>query len=110
MGLEVSDEDVEELVGDHRELTTEELQDLHIEMQQTAEITSDEEEETRKNVPSSEIKDILSMWNKVNWLVEKNPPDKSIAGRICNLFNDNVFPSFGQILIEAVETDNSFLV
>ncbi|XP_066444151.1 E3 ubiquitin-protein ligase ZFP91 isoform X1 [Eleutherodactylus coqui] len=95
MGLEVSVEDVEELVDDpSEELTTEELQDLHLEMQQTA----DGEEETGEDVPSSEIKDILSMWSKVQGFVEKNHPDKAVAGRVCNLFNDNALPYFRQIL------------
>lgn len=55
MGLEVSAEDVEELDDDQREeLTTEELQDLHLEVQQTAdEFASNEEEETGESVSSS---------------------------------------------------------
>ncbi|XP_066131217.1 tigger transposable element-derived protein 1-like [Saccopteryx bilineata] len=102
VGLEVSGEDVEELVDDRSEekLTTEELQDLHLELHQTAdeEVASDEEEETGENVPSSEIKDIISMWSKVQRFVEKNHPDKAVAGCVCNLFNDNVLPHFRQIL------------
>lgn len=85
---EVCGEDVEELVSDHsKELTTEELQDLHLDLQPMA-FVSDKEEESGENVPSSEIKSILSMWSKVKVLVVKNHPDKAVAGHVCNLFND----------------------
>ncbi|XP_048366890.1 tigger transposable element-derived protein 1-like isoform X1 [Sphaerodactylus townsendi] len=101
MGLEVSGEDVEELVDGHsEELTTEELPVLHLELQRMAdeEVASDEEEEIRENVPSSELKGIFSMWRKVQGFVEKNHPDKAVAGRVCNSFNDNVLSHFRQIL------------
>lgn len=63
--MEVRSEDVEKLVDDHsEELTTEELQNLHLEAQQTADekVALDEKVETGKNVPPSKIKDI-SMWS-----------------------------------------------
>ncbi|XP_066242692.1 tigger transposable element-derived protein 1-like [Saccopteryx leptura] len=93
MGLEVSGEDVEELVDDHsEELTTEELQDLHPEVQLMAveEVASNEEEETGENVPSAEIKDVFSIRSKVQGFVEKYHPDKAVAGCVCNSFNDTV--------------------
>lgn len=63
MDLEVSDEDVEELVDEHSgETTTAELQVLHLEVQQT----TDEEEEKGKNVPYSETKHIFFIWN-IRW-------------------------------------------
>ncbi|XP_076358046.1 uncharacterized protein LOC143250798 isoform X2 [Tachypleus tridentatus] len=54
MGLNVSGDDVEELVEDNNtELTTEELQDLQKEQQQKAtEKVSSDEEEGREDVPS----------------------------------------------------------
>ncbi|GCC45015.1 hypothetical protein chiPu_0028859, partial [Chiloscyllium punctatum] len=61
MGLEVSEEDVEELVEDHKnELTTEELQHLH-KMQQeevAEEISSEEEKGAGGNISSAEIKEL----------------------------------------------------
>ena len=67
-GLDVSGQDVEELVDDHREeLTTEELQDLQMQHQQMAaeEIASEEEEERGENVPFSVIKDVCAKWSEV---------------------------------------------
>ncbi|GCC24533.1 hypothetical protein chiPu_0002934 [Chiloscyllium punctatum] len=62
MRLEVSEEDVEGLVEDHKnELTTEELQHLH-KMQQeevAEEITSEEEEGASGNISIAEIKELL---------------------------------------------------
>lgn len=67
----------------NEEFTTEELQDRHLEAQEAAdeEFTSDEEGGARKNVPSSDIKTIFSMWNKVQGFVEKNCPDKDVASQ-----------------------------
>ena len=64
MGLDVSGQDVEELVDDHREvLTTEELQNLQLEQQQmAAEEIASEEEERGENVPSLVIKDMCAKW------------------------------------------------
>ena len=68
MGLEVSEEDVEELVEDHKhELTTEELKHLH-KMQQEEledEISSEEEEGAIGNICSAEIKELCSLWSKL---------------------------------------------
>ncbi|XP_069944218.1 zinc finger protein 674-like [Cherax quadricarinatus] len=59
MGLDVSLEDVEELVEDHNEeLTTEELQELQQEQQQIAaqNLTAEEEEERWKKVESKRVR------------------------------------------------------
>lgn len=43
----------------NEEFITKELEDLPLEVRQTAEVASDDEEGTGKNVPSSEIKNIF---------------------------------------------------
>nr|XP_057925930.1 tigger transposable element-derived protein 1-like [Doryrhamphus excisus] len=101
LGLDVSGQDVEELVNDHsEELTTEELQELQVEQQQTAaqDIASDEDEEREENVPSSLIKDMFAKWSDVQSFVEKHHPNKAVASRLCNMFNDSALSHFRQIL------------
>lgn len=59
--------DAEVLVNKHSEkLIYEELQNIQLEMHQRTDeaVDLDEKEETRENMPSSEIKNIFSMWNK----------------------------------------------
>lgn len=100
MGLVVSGEDVEELLNEISEETaTEDLQD-HLEVQQTAyeEVASDKGDQTDENVPSSWIKDMFSMWSKLQGFVQKNHPHKAAANRACSLLNDNVLPYFWKIL------------
>lgn len=55
-------------------------------MQQRAdkEYASDEKDEANKNVLSSEIKDILSTWSKVQEFVEKSQQDKAFVSHVCN--------------------------
>lgn len=55
-------EDVDDLVDEHNEeITTEDLQDFLLEVQQTdEEVASHEQDETDENILSSEIKDICS--------------------------------------------------
>ncbi|XP_016070266.1 PREDICTED: tigger transposable element-derived protein 1-like [Miniopterus natalensis] len=100
LGLEVDGGDVEELVGDHStELTTEELQDLQREQQQTAaEVLSSEEEKGREDVPTSLIKGMLGKWGEMQSFIEKYHPDKELANHAINLFNDNAVFHFRQVL------------
>ena len=99
MGLEVSEEDVNELVDDHRtELTTEELQ--HLNQQQQKEVTeeiSSGEEEGDGTIPTAEIKDLLSMWSKTQAVVAKWHPNKALVNRCVNLFNDNIIDHFRKV-------------
>ncbi|GCC36385.1 hypothetical protein chiPu_0014879 [Chiloscyllium punctatum] len=100
MGLEVSEEDVEELVEDHKnELPTEELQHLH-EMQQeevAEEISSEKEEGTSGNISSAEVKELCFLWSKTQAIVEKWHPNKTVVNRSINMFNDNVIGHFRKI-------------
>ncbi|XP_063842553.1 tigger transposable element-derived protein 1-like isoform X2 [Scylla paramamosain] len=98
MGLEVSENDVEELVEDHKnELTKEELQDL-LKMQQeevAQEISL--EEEGNRNITSAEIKELCFLWSKTQAIVEKWHPNKAVVNKSINLFNDNVIDYFRKI-------------
>ncbi|XP_014392726.1 PREDICTED: tigger transposable element-derived protein 1-like isoform X2 [Myotis brandtii] len=98
MGLEVDDDDVEELVEDHNtELTTEELQDLQKEQQQPA-AEEHSSEEGREDIPTSLIKGMLGKWGEMQSFIEKYHPDKEVAHRAINLFNDNAVFHFRQML------------
>ncbi|GIY83212.1 tigger transposable element-derived protein 1 [Caerostris darwini] len=77
MGLEVEERDVNELIEEYtQELTTEEIQELqsqqHTEVMQ--EIGFEESEE--EVISTSEIKEILGMWESVSQFVEKKTQKK----------------------------------
>ncbi|GFS48929.1 tigger transposable element-derived protein 1 [Nephila pilipes] len=98
MGLEVEERDVNELVEEHtQELTTEEIQELqsqqHTEVMQ--EIGFEEKEEI---ISTSEIKEILGMWETVSLFVEKKHPKKVATSRASDLFNDTCLTHFRYIL------------
>ncbi|XP_069156566.1 tigger transposable element-derived protein 1-like [Procambarus clarkii] len=101
LGLEVDAADVQELVEEHSDdLTTEELLELQKELvqQEVKELSSGEEEVWEDAVPSSEIRDVLVMFEKVTAFVEKHHPDKAVTTRCVNMFNDNVLSRFRDIL------------
>lgn len=100
MGLEVEERDVNELVEEHtQELTTEEIQELqsqqHTEVMQEIGFEESEEEEV---ISTSEIKEILGMWERVSQFVEKKHPEKVATGRASDLFNDTCLTHFRNIL------------
>ena len=99
LDLEMDGVDMEELVQEHNEeLTTEELLELHKEQQQKVveELSSGEEEIREDSLSSSEIKEVLIMWEKMQNFVEKHHPNKAVSGRCMNLFNDNAMSHFRQ--------------
>jgi hypothetical protein len=65
----VNEADIQELVEEHeRELTTDELMDLHREQQQEImeDISSEEEEKkTEESLTSNEIREMCKMWETV---------------------------------------------
>ncbi|KAG7163069.1 Tigger transposable element-derived protein 1-like 169 [Homarus americanus] len=83
MGLEVDDDDVEELVEKHsKELSTEELLELHKEENETLKrsLTSEEsgEEEDKEEsriIPAKDLKDAFFCWSKLSKLAEDYHPD-----------------------------------
>ncbi|XP_034954627.2 tigger transposable element-derived protein 1-like [Zootoca vivipara] len=103
MGLEVSSDDIEELVQDHKtELTTEELQNILTEQQQAAteELSEEEEEEEERqeSLPTALIKEMCAKWVEVQSFVEKYHPDKAAVSCATNTFNDHAMSHFRQIL------------
>ncbi|KAG7173447.1 Tigger transposable element-derived protein 1-like 186 [Homarus americanus] len=106
MGLEVDDDDVEEVVEEHsKELSTEELLELHKEENETLKrsLTSEEsgEEEDKEEsriIPAKDLKDAFFCWSKLSKLAEDYHPDvgsvqKAISGE--EALKNDIPPSFG---------------
>ena len=49
-------------------------------------------------ISTSEIKEILGMWERVSQFVEKKHPEKVATGRASELFNDTCLTHFRNIL------------
>lgn len=100
LGLEINNDDVEELLDEHQaELTTEEL--LHLQNEQKKKLEeemSSEEEEAKKDAPTSEIKQMCSKWAELQNFVELHHPDKAAATRVINDFNDTIMNHFRKVL------------
>jgi len=100
IGLEVNNEDVEELLEDHKdELSTEELEQLQKQLQKVIEEEmSSEEEKGREDVSTSLSREICAKWGEVQSFVEQYHPDTAVASRSINIFNDNAMCHFRNIL------------
>ena len=98
MGLEMDAADVDELVEGHsRELTTEELQELHKEEAQAVQnvIASDEEEQTAvQRIDAQKLKDLFFYCNKVKEIVTDHHLDFASFQRMMNSFDDSVMNHF----------------
>ncbi|GFS89539.1 uncharacterized protein NPIL_694501 [Nephila pilipes] len=57
-----------------------------------------EESEEEEVISTSEIKEILGMWERVSQFVEKKHPEKVATGRASDLFNDTCLTHFRNIL------------
>ncbi|XP_064107221.1 tigger transposable element-derived protein 1-like [Macrobrachium nipponense] len=91
MGLEVSADDVEELIEEHSyELTKEELQELQKEQQKILAEEMAGEEENKRESTSSDIKEMLLHWEKFQEFFEKNHHDKELVNRAINYVDDNL--------------------
>ena len=96
MGLVMDERDVNELVEEHsQELTTEELQELQSQQHSGVLQEIGFEEEV---ISTSEIKEILGMWESVSQFVEKKHLEKVATGRASELFNDTCLTHFRSIL------------
>ncbi|PNF40924.1 hypothetical protein B7P43_G14973 [Cryptotermes secundus] len=102
MGLEVDNNDIDELVEENsQELTTEELMELHCVTQQEVveeSLSEEGEEVTAKQQSSAAIREMLKAWETVASYIEKHHPNKAVAVCTTNLFNDNAVSHFHQIL------------
>ncbi|KAG7177534.1 Vacuolar protein sorting-associated protein 54-like 1 [Homarus americanus] len=115
MGLEVDDDDVEELVEEHsKELSTEELLELHKEENETLKrsLTSEEsgEEEDKEEsriIPAKDLKDAFFCWSKLPKLAEDYHPDVGSVQKAISVFNDNVMNYFWKIHIFLLFVDRS---
>ncbi|KAG7160930.1 hypothetical protein Hamer_G007713 [Homarus americanus] len=102
MGLEVDDNDVEELVEEHsKELSTEELHELHKEENETLKrsLTSeesgeDEDKEESRIIPAKDLKDAFFCWSKLSKLAEDYHPDVGSVEKAISVFNDTVMNYF----------------
>ena len=59
---------------------------------------SSEEEEGREDIPTPLIREICAKWGEVQSFVERYHPDKAVASRGINIFNDNAVCHFRNIL------------
>ncbi|XP_069940538.1 tigger transposable element-derived protein 1-like [Cherax quadricarinatus] len=102
MGLEVSGEDVEELVEeDNEELTTDELIDqLQEQEARPGETGSEEGREKLKKLPTTKIKEICAKWLEVQTFMDENHPHTAIASRAGDYYTDNVVKHFRQVIKE----------
>ncbi|KAG7157759.1 Tigger transposable element-derived protein 1-like 142 [Homarus americanus] len=111
MGLEVDDDDVEELVEEHsKELSTEELLELHKEENETLKrsLTSEEsgEEEDKEEsriIPAKDLKDAFFCWSKLSKLAEDYHPDVGSVQKAISVFNDNVMNYFWKVQKSSVK-------
>ena len=61
-------------------------------------LSEEEEEVTAKQQSSGAIREMLKAWETVASYIEKHHPNKAVAMRATNLFNDNAVSHFHQIL------------
>ena len=61
-------------------------------------MSEEEEEVTAKQQSSGAIREMLKAWETVASYIEKHHPNKAVAMRATNLFNDNAVSHFHQIL------------
>ncbi|GFU60727.1 uncharacterized protein TNCV_2754771 [Trichonephila clavipes] len=100
--LEVNEDDIKELIMGHEDgLTTEELQEIlneeHQETQRNVS-PSEQEEDERRPMPTSVIKDILKKWENVRAMVLEWHPNQADINRVGDLYNDNAINYFRKIL------------
>ncbi|XP_063307083.1 tigger transposable element-derived protein 1-like isoform X3 [Pelobates fuscus] len=98
MGLEVTEEDVCELVeGQYSELTTEDL----VELQKEAmgeQISFEEEETSEEQLSSRELKEACQMWVNLQTFVQQHHPDKALAQRLVDSFDTDIMSPFRGML------------
>ncbi|XP_070606465.1 tigger transposable element-derived protein 1-like [Erythrolamprus reginae] len=102
MGLEVNEDDIDDLLEGHsQELTKEELKEVQQQQQKSEVLKAWEEktaEEEEEETATGDIKEMLSMWEKLRDFVEKRHPEKVATIRAGDLFNDTCLTHFRNIL------------
>ena len=56
------------------------------------------EKKAEESLTSNEIREMCKMWETVQKFVEKHHPNKAVAVRAMNIFNDNAMSHFREIL------------
>ncbi|XP_039618118.1 tigger transposable element-derived protein 1-like [Polypterus senegalus] len=101
MGLQVDEGNINELVKEHEEeLSTQELLELQ-DMQRTEalqEISGSEEEVETEEISTSEIKEVLGMWEKVTSFTERKHPEKVATSRSAANYDDTCLAHFRKLL------------
>lgn len=99
MGLEVTEEDICELVEDHdRELFTQELVELQAEATQEQASLEEEEATSEEQLSFMELKDICQQWQNVQTYAQRHHPDKALAHDLANMFDRRIMFSFRGVL------------
>ncbi|GFW13867.1 uncharacterized protein TNCV_2097481 [Trichonephila clavipes] len=99
--LEVNEDDIEELIMGHEDELTIELQEiLNEEHQETHRnmSPSEQEEDERRPMPTSAIKDLLKKWEAVRAMVLEWHTNQADVSRVGDLYNDNAINYFRKIL------------
>ncbi|XP_070619108.1 tigger transposable element-derived protein 1-like [Erythrolamprus reginae] len=102
MGLEVNEDDIDDLIEEHnQEQTTEELKELQQQsevLESWEEEAAGEEEEEEEEMATRDIKEMLSMWDRLRDFVEKKHPEKVATVCAADLFNDTCLTHFRNVL------------
>ncbi|GFX27173.1 uncharacterized protein TNCV_440791 [Trichonephila clavipes] len=99
--LEVNKDDIEELImGQEDELTIELQEILNEEHQETQRNVSpsEQEEDERRPMPTSAIKDLFRKWEAVRAMVLEWHPNQADVSKVGDLYNDNAINYFRKIL------------
>ncbi|CAH2248995.1 tigger transposable element-derived 1-like [Pelobates cultripes] len=95
MDLEVTEEDVYELVEEHdRDLTTEELVELQKEAMEEQIAFEEEEKMNEEQLSSTELKEACQMWVNLQTFVQQHHPDKALAQRLLSSFDTDIMSPF----------------
>jgi hypothetical protein len=86
VGLEVNEADIQELEEDYEQEIMEDV------------LSEEEEIKAEESLTSNEIREMCKMWETVQNFVEKHQPNKAVAVRAINIFNDNAMSHFREIL------------
>ncbi|CAH2222528.1 Hypothetical predicted protein [Pelobates cultripes] len=99
MGLEMTEEDVYELVEEHdRDLTTEELVELQKEAMEEQIAFEEEEEMSKEQLSFTELKEAYHMWVNLQTFVQQHHPDKALAQRLVSSFDTDIMSPFRGML------------
>ena len=99
MGLEVNDEDIDELIQEHREeLSTTELQELEEMHTSAVRETFREENLDAPVVPSVQIREVLKKFHEINTFVETHHPEQMFSARAIAHYDTACLAHFRQIL------------